>query len=179
MQRRNLASLFISFACLTAAACAESSPVAPAPSAGTAQEVSFSAQSVPGCYDLSFLDNSLQPVATLVVGQELILKAHVDNCSGSPAERGAVAFQYCSYRGLPPNDITRPDEAPLAACESGDAMWRTLLTLKVNASGDALMNFGFVSIPRTIGFRFKYQSQGSGIDSGVSNPADFTWTAAL
>ena len=39
------------------------------------------------------------------------------------------------------------------------------------------MNFGLVVIPRTVGFRFKYASQGSSVASGTGAPADFTWTA--
>jgi len=33
-------------------------------------------------------------------------------------------------------------------------------------------------IPRTVGFRFKYSSKGSGIADGTSEAKDFTWTAA-
>lgn len=178
MERPNRANVIVALVTTFAIlACSEQSPVAPGGAPDAAREANLLAQAVPGCYGLSFLDNSLQPVTTLVVGQELVLKAHVDNCSGGPAQRGAVTFQYCSLKGLPPNDITRADEAPSAACASGEGNWARLVTVQVNASGDALMNFGFVSIPRTIGFRFKYLAQGSGIASGVSDPpADFTWT---
>ena len=175
MLRRNFASLSVFVATMMSVACSEPSPVAPG-AIPDARDVSVVAQAVPGCYQLSFLDNSLQSVSSLVVGQELVLKAHVDNCSGDPAQRGAMTFQYCSLKGLPPNDITRPDEAPSAACATGEGKWARLVSVDVNASGDALMNFGFVSIPRTFGFRFKYLAQGSGIASGVSDAADFTWT---
>jgi hypothetical protein len=37
------------------------------------------------------------------------------------------------------------------------------------------MNFGIVRIPRTVGFRFRYASQGSGIASGISAARNFTW----
>ena len=123
MSRRHLAGLLIPFGCLTAAACSEQSPVAPGATIQATQVASGNPQAVDGCYDLSFLDNSLQPVTTLVVLNELVLKAHVDDCSGGPAAKGAVTFQYCSLKGLPPNDITRADEAPLSACASGDANW--------------------------------------------------------
>jgi len=180
MERPNRANVIVALVTTFAMlACSEQSPVAPGVVADAAREANLLAQAVPGCYGLSFFDNSLLPVSTLVVGQELVLKAHVDNCSGGPAQRGAVTFQYCSLKGLPPNDITRADEAPSAACATGEGNWARLVTVQVNASGDALMNFGFVSIPRIIGFRFKYLAQGSGIASGVSDPpADFTWTAA-
>jgi hypothetical protein len=179
MERPNRANVLVglitTFAIL---ACSEQSPVGPdgAPDAG--RGANLAAQVVPGCYGLSFLNNSLQPVSTLVVLNEAVLKAHVDNCAGNAAQRGAVTFQYCSLKGGPPNDITRADEAPSAACATGEGNWARLVTVQVNASGDALMNFGYVSIPRTIGFRFKYLAQGSGIASGVSDPADLTWTAA-
>jgi hypothetical protein len=88
-----------------------------------------------------------------------------------------VTFQYCSYRGLPPHDITRADEAPSSACADGSATWKNLLSLSVNASGNAFMDFGIVRIPRTIGFRFKFTARhGAGdIASGMSQPRDFTW----
>ena len=80
-----------------------------------------------GSYILSFVDNNLQPVSTLIVGtQELILKAHVDDGAGNPAQKGSVSFQYCGYKGLPPNDITRADEAPSAACANGAASWTSI-----------------------------------------------------
>ena len=169
--------IFALFTTAATLACSEISPVGPSSAPDAGREANVVAQTVQGCYGLSFLSSSLQPVSTLVVLQELVLKAHVDNCSGIAAQRGSVTFQYCSLKGGPPNDITPPDEAPMAACATGQGSWARLTTVPVNASGDALMNFGFVRIPRTIGFRFKYQSQRSGIASGDSNPADFTWTA--
>lgn len=47
-----------------------------------------------------------------------------------------------------------------------------------DASGskrNAGVDFGFVSNPRTIGFRFEYIGQGSGIANGASAPGDVTW----
>jgi hypothetical protein len=113
-----------------------------------------------------------------VLSEELVLGAHIESSSGVPAQRGAVSFQYCSFKGLPPGDITRADEAPSAACDSGLAVWKNLVNVQVNASGDAYMDFGIVQIPRTVGFRFRYQAQGSGVANGVSAPTDFTWIAA-
>ena len=43
--------------------------------------------------------------------------------------------------------------------------------------GIACLNFGAVSNPRVVGFRFKYSSQGGNIASGMSAPANFEWTA--
>jgi hypothetical protein len=190
---RRLVILIAAFS-ICSGACTQRSPTAPtrasdehasqpssAPSSGQPIDSSATtaAQAVPGIYELSFVDTSLQPVTTLVVGtQELELAAHVTNGSGAPAQGGAVRFQYCSYKGLPPYDITRADEAPLAACESGEAIWKNLVTVPVNASGYAYMDFGIVQIPRTVGFRFIYVSQGSGIANGTSLPEDFTWVAS-
>ena len=178
MKTRNRATvIFALFTTVATLACSELSPVGPSGVPDAGREANVLAQTVAGCYGLSFFNSGLQPVSTLVVFQELVLKAHIDNCSGNPAQRGSVTFQYCSLKGGPPNDITRADEAPMAACATGQGSWSRLTTVPVNASGDALMNFGFVRIPRTIGFRFKYAAQGTGIASGVSAPADFTWTA--
>jgi hypothetical protein len=174
------------FSALSVAACSSQSPVTP--SAAPVAEGSLSArgsQAAPGIYELSFhawLGGVLQEVSSLSVGsQELILRAHVTDSSGAPAQRGTVTFEYCSYKGLPSNDITRPDEAPKEACEQGSADWARLTSLPINSgcptfgAGNACMNFGFVRIPRVVGFRFRYSPQGSGIAAGVSLSKDFTW----
>jgi hypothetical protein len=147
------------------------------------------AQAVPGSYELSFhvLRNGiLEPVSSLAVSsEELILMAQVEDSARVPAQAGAATFEYCSFKGLPPNDITRPDEAPKEACDAGLARWARLTTVKLDAgtcpgfgAGSACMNFGIVQIPRTVGFRFRYTGQGSGIASGVSAEINFTWTPA-
>jgi hypothetical protein len=197
MSHRNFA-IFLAALGLASVACSTQSPLAPGPpgdevprpsvmpaSTGRTSADTFTALhaagTVPGSYELFFLSSG-QIVPTLPVCgpsscQELTLRAHVESSVG-PADRGAVTFQYCSFRGGPPNDITRPDEAPSSACEvDGTARWANLLSMKVNESGDASMNFGFVRIPRTVGFRFRYSPQGGEIASGVSAAEDFTWTA--
>ena len=195
MSQRRL-MLIIAVLAFTSAACSTPSPVGPsasdissspgAPSSPGQSSIARTATSnaaaaVAGSYDLSFFSNG-QEVTTLSVCQpstcpELILRAHVEGGAG-PAQRGAVTFQYCSYKGGPRNDLSRPDEAPSSACEiDGTARWVSLLTLKVDVNGDASMNFGYVTIPRTIGFRIRYSPQGSGIASGGSLPEDFVWTA--
>jgi hypothetical protein len=143
------------------------------------------AQQVPGKYELFFFKSgpsglesvSSLPVCTSSACEELILNAHItEESSGLPAQKGLVVFEYCSYKGLPPNDITRADEAPLEACDiDGTAKWANLATLKVNQSGDAFLNFGVVLIPRTVGFRFQFKGQGS-IANGESDPKNFVWT---
>jgi hypothetical protein len=175
VKRTTLASVFI---VLVLTACSES-PVVPGSSANDARQVAARQTAVAGVYGLAFLDHSLQPVTTLTVGgPELILKAHVTDAFGNPAQRGTVEFQYCSLKGGPPNDINRADETPSADCLTNSASWARLASLSVDSNGNAFLNFGYVSIPRTIGFRFKYSSQGSGIASGISAPQDFTWIAA-
>jgi hypothetical protein len=133
MLRRNLAGAIALVASMSTIACSEQSPVSP-PDNLDARNAGLVAQAVPGCYELSFLDNSLQPVATRVVGEELILKAHVHNCSGVPAQRGSVTFQYCSLKGLPPNDITRADEAPSASM----CGWRCYLGPAAHAQSERI-----------------------------------------
>lgn len=144
------------------------------------------AQPVPGTYELFFYKivsgelvaaESL-PVCTESACQVLILNAQIRDSNGLPASGGIVTFQYCSYKGLPPNDITRADEAPTSACEDGSGIWKSLATIPVNESGDAFYNFGAVLIPRTVGFRFKYSAQGSGIERATILGQDFVWTAA-
>jgi hypothetical protein len=173
MGRRNLAGyLAVGGAAFALLACSDQSPVAPT---STDLPVFVRTAAASGSFQLSFFANGLQPVSSLPVFQELILGAHIADGSGAPARGGSVTFQYCSLKGGPPNDISRADEAPSAACATRDASWANLTSVPVNAAGDAYMNFGFVSIPRTVGFRIKYTGQGSGIANGVSGPSDFTW----
>ena len=129
---------------------------------------------------------TLQEVMSLPVQTaELILMASVTSSTGSAAQAGTVTFEYCSYKGGSPNDITRADEAPREACEQGTASWARLTSLSVSPGmcpalgpGYACMNFGVVRLPRDVGFRFRYASQGSGIASGTSQSKNFTWTIA-
>ncbi|MBA3406122.1 MAG: hypothetical protein H0U13_15805 [Gemmatimonadaceae bacterium] len=176
MARRNLARLFLVVVFAAGSAgCSDRSPLAPTVQPDIPQTMGRLV-SVSGVYELTFLHRG-QPVTSLPVGQEVVLKAHVEDAAGSPAQRGSVTFQYCSRKG-PSNDISRADEAPKSECESGAASWARLQTITVNTSGDAFAGFCCPSIPRTVGFRFKYSSQRSGIADGVSAPKDFTWVPA-
>ena len=176
---------------LVLAGCSNQSPIAPeSPSAAAGgASASDARSSSPGVYTLSFIarvDGTVQEVTSLpVLSTELNLKAYVTSNAGEPAQGGAVTFEYCSFKGGPRNDITRPDEAPKEACDQGGASWVRLTSLPVNAgtcpelgTGYACMNFGIVSIPRDIGFRFRYSPQGSGIASGTSEATNFTWVPA-
>jgi hypothetical protein len=173
---------------VAAGGCSAESPVVPTSSSVMAGEQSAKAsQAAPGLYDLSFNvfeNGTYQEVSSLPVkSQELILKAYVTNSSGSPAQKGSVTFEYCSYKG-PANDINRPDEAPLEACAQGTASWARLASMSVTAgrcpllgNGYACVNFGVVQIPRDVGFRIRYEPQGSGIAAGMTTPQNFTWVA--
>ena len=125
------------------------------------------AQGVPGIYEISFCPGSI-----LSVGQEVILHAHVTDTFGNGALSGYVQFQVCQ-RG-------RRNPQPSSACDiDGTARWFTLRTKwQVNPPqgnlcgtcpptdpGNACVDWGAVVNPRTIGFRFKYVSQGSGIST--------------
>lgn len=172
------------------AACSSQSPVTPSPGSAPAGDLSARlAAAVPGVYDLSFNvfhNGTYQEVSSLpVISQELILKAYVTDSSGLPAQKGTVTFEYCSYKGGPPNDIARADEAPKESCEQETASWARLTAVSVSAgrcptlgTGYACMNFGIVRIPRDVGFRIRYEPQGSGIAAGMTVPENFTWVAA-
>ncbi len=158
----------------TMIACAES-PIAPT---GVHQSalVTVTAQPVEGFYDLRFLNTSHVEVANLQFGQALILQAHITDAGGNPAQGGSVVFQYCSLKGYPPNDIEHVDEAPLEKCEvTGEGTWAHLATRDVDTSGNAEMTFCCSTITPTIGFRFKYLGQGSGIANRTSGPENFNW----
>jgi hypothetical protein len=184
MAFRNLASL--AFAVLGAAAfvaCSDQSPVIPSATPDGLRDPSPLSRPIPGSYELSFVSGGQEvsnlPVCTESVCQALGLKASVEDASRVPAQRGTVIFEYCSFKGLPPNDIQRADEAPKEACQTGEATWAQLITVKVDASGNIpVVGFGVVFIPRTVGFRFRYLGQGSGIANGVSEPENFTWVNA-
>ena len=130
------------------------------------------------------VDGTLKEVTSLPVQTaELTLKAAVTSSTGTAAQAGTVTFEYCSYKGRPPNDISRADEAPKEACEQGTATWARLRSLYVSSAcpalepGYACLSFGIVRLPRDVGSRFRYASQGSGIASGTSQSKNFTWTA--
>ena len=169
-----------------AGACAGQSPAAPGLSSGSvpmavdaaAPNAGSAATILPGTYVLTFHNTAGAEVTTLPVLNELILKAHITDGLGQPAQGGTVTFEYCSRKGLPPNDITRADEAPTSECQAGTARWKSLLNLAVNQFGEAAMDFGFVQIPRTIGFRIRYQGgRRVGIADGVGGPRDIEITA--
>jgi hypothetical protein len=172
MSHRNVAIVLAAVLGFTLVACSGSSPVEPS-GVGV-----LPPQPVSGSYKLAFFKSGpsgLEAVSSLPFFEELILGAHVENSSGLPAQLGTVTFEYCSRIGFPTDDITQVDEAPIEVCANGSGRWAPLVTIAVNKSGDAFMNFGFVRITPLIGFRFQYSGQGGAIASGVSTPSDFAF----
>ena len=176
MLRRILSTLTVAATAFALVACSDSSPTQP----GNSPSPTSPNSSGPGSYQLTFFinPNSPQPVSSLPFGQELFLRAHVDDSSGRPAKDGRVTFEYCSLNGRPKNDITNIDEAPIEACADGTATWTPLDTVVVQVDGTATMFFGAVRVTPMIGFRFQYLNSNpasGGIASGVSAPANFTF----
>ncbi len=180
------AKFVVGVVCLASAissvACVGQSPAAPGPgstlepSALTGGTTQARAVAVPGTYTLIFLNRGIE-VTSLPVLNELVLKVRVTDSLGQAAQTGTVTFEYCS-RGGRPNDITNADEAPMSECAAGTAAWKSLLRVSVNQFGEAAMNFGFVRIPRIIGFRGRYQGgKRAGIADGVAGPRDIEFTA--
>jgi hypothetical protein len=141
------------------------------------------AQGVPGTYQLSFCAEG-QPIgSTLFVGQELVLHAYVADSLGTPASRGQVVFQVCTRGGHAiPND-----PQPSSACDiDHTASWvsltfprlpldgTTCLSCLPAGLGNACLGYGSVQSVRTVGFRFKYLGQGSGIANGIDTK-DVSW----
>src|SRR5262245_9619616 len=83
------------------AACSGHSPAQPTTPAEAVAglDMTSAGSGTPGSYVLSFNDHTLTEVTSLPVGEELVLKAHVDDSSGLPAQKGSVAFQVCRRGG--------------------------------------------------------------------------------
>ena len=142
------------------------------------------AQGLPGTYQLSFCPGSI-----LYVNEEVIFHAYVADSLGVPAMAGSVVFQICSRGGVRGGSGAGTDPQPSSACDiDGTAQWvRIYSPLKVrawagsclpclpNGTGNVCTGFGGVAHSRTIGFRFKYSAQGSGIANGISEAKDVTW----
>ena len=156
---------------------------------GHLESVGSGAPTSTGFYELYFhawRNGVLEPVSSMaVLSNELILRAYIYDAFGVPARSGTAVFEYCSYKGRPPNDIERADEAPKEACDAGIASWKRLRSVDLAIPncpgfgiGNACVNFGIVRIPRDVGFRFRFGGKRLDIDPGVSQAANFTWTAS-
>lgn len=87
----------LSLAAVALVACSESLPVAP--QANSERSIALARVTpVAGVYDLSFWNRG-QLVTTLTVGQELILKAHVQSATGAPAQAGSRHFPVLLSQG--------------------------------------------------------------------------------
>jgi len=165
---RNRASAIVALAATFAlVACSERLPVAPdGPPDGGARLV---VKAATGSYVISFLKETstgLAPAADAEpLGTYLVLKSEVRDDSGNLAQSGSVKYEYCWFED---------DYAPSSRCDSGSGTWRRHMTVRVDPIG-SLVGFGSCSTPRTIGFRFPYSGQGSGIANGASQSRDFTW----
>jgi hypothetical protein len=169
-------------------ACSDRPPAAPSTPTGVlsgATPESIDAPSAPtveGTYILSLATTTGQVVSTLPVSgfglsSELLLWAQVRDSSGGLASGGTVIFQVCKLKG---------SYAPSAECDSGAGTWSHFATVRVAAgsclpfapeTGNVCITFGGSSAPRTIGFRYRYIGQGTGIASDESESKDMTWVA--
>ncbi len=152
-------------------ACSAQPPVAPSASEALTGDLSAQggAASASGTYVISFLSGRGGPLVNdmLNVGQSLALKATVTDAAGQLATQGAVAFEYCSFKGEP---------APKARCESGPGAWKHHMTMRMDVSGFPPQGeWGACSTPRSIGFRFRYMARGSAISAATSASKDATW----
>lgn len=135
-------------------ACSDQTPVSPETADISLGPPGLEAQPVLGTYDLEFSWS----------GTALTIITHVRAGNDEAPEGGSVTIQYCSLKGLPPDDITQPDEAPASACEDRSGRWRTLDMISLDPSGDAAYYFGPVTVVTVIGFRFTYSGRGSGVE---------------
>lgn len=150
---------------LASVACAGESLVAPH---ATPQDVRYAAilarPAEGSLYQLS--------VYATTFGTGATLDAYVLDAFGAPATDGSATFYYCSLQGNP---------APSGTCLTGGGRWARYGSAGIIDAGPnqghALLGFS-ASQPSgtTIGFRFRYSGQGSGIASASSdNVADYTW----
>jgi hypothetical protein len=187
MSRRAPVRLIVATAwAVSLTACSGQSPLEPS-ATGANGGPAARIEAVAGTYDLTFwarVDGTYQIVSSLPVqGPAMVLRADV-SAGGIAATQGTVVFEYCSYKKGPANDINRPDEAPKEACEDGStASWARLRSVTIDGDGgcralgggSACALFGSVQIPRTVGFRYRFSGQRSGIASGTSPALNFTW----
>ena len=118
---------------------------------------------------------------------ELIDRAYVTDSSGSPALKGRVTFEICSDKGGPPNDITRPNEAPKESWgEDGaghlGASGFSVGRVRFSAQPQALVTHASTSASSV--FRgssasaFATSRREAGIPAGVTPPENFIWVEA-
>ena len=149
----------------TMVACADESPVAPHATPTDVRYATIPARATEGTlYQLS--------VYATTGGTGAVLDAYVLDASGAPATSGTAVFSYCSFRGNP---------APSETCLTGGGRWARYGSAgiircwsELGTRTDGLHQ----SQPSgsTIGFSFRYSSQGSGIASAPGdNVADYTW----
>jgi hypothetical protein len=185
MSCRALTTLIVAVASV---ACSERSPAAPSPAGAVPSSATLEGsggltpQAVGGSYTLNLANTTGQIVSTLPTcghNGELLLWAQVRDSSGGLAPGGTVILEVCRRGGG--SSTLRPS----AECDGGAASWSHVSTVKVTEgcprlapeTGNACRLFGCMPTPRTIGFRFRYIGQGTGIANGVSASQDMTWVA--
>jgi hypothetical protein len=163
-----LAALGFALGMVAIIACSEQSPAGPQHTPDNdAQGLTLLSQPVDGSYELDLF----------LSGSELILRAFVTELtSGEPAQGGRVAFQICLDRGGPTLQMVPLPSSECGAGGSGN--WVNLGGLELETcpglgAGYACLSFGTAPSSATVGFRFRYIGQGSGIANGVSDPEDF------
>jgi len=132
-----------------------------------------------GTYQISCFTTGLSPepctpgptanTFETAVNTAVKLDAHVTDSSGNLAMRGLWIFQDCLLKGIP---------APSVQCDSGSGLWSNIQEVHFQSGlkFDVRIAYGIVSTAQTIGFRFRYPAQGSGIANGISNSIDVTWS---
>ena len=147
-----------------AVSCSDNPAVAPEVTGDGHAYEARATQPPAGTYEMSFLPTSS--------GLGVILRGHVEDASGNPAQSGTVTFQYCSLRGVP---------APSVNCDTRSGNWARWGSAAIIPSpspfeGDALMAYDLAPPSgTTIGFRFRFTGRNSGIADGMSAPKDYTF----
>lgn len=123
---------------------------------------SVSAKPVTGSYKIEFPSGN-----QLSAGSTIVVRAVVrDPVNLAPS--GTIVWQICK-------DSSGSGVAS-ATCDAGTARWDSWFRDPVDpACGCAQFGVQNPNV-QTIGYRYKYVGQGSGIANGISSPADAVWT---
>ena len=164
--------ILAALAATSGAACSKGSPVAPEASFAvhSNRQETIATTAASGTYEIFFLKSTLHGLVplqdfTLNVHEYLALMSEIRDSNGVRAEVGTVTYEYCEKQNV---------KMPSSECDSGSGRWTRLFSMPVDPIGSRVA-FGTCSIPRTIGFRVRYNGKASGIASGVSASRDVSW----
>jgi hypothetical protein len=164
--------ILAALAATSGAACSQGSPVAPEASFAvhSNRQETIATTTASGTYEIFFLKSTLhglEPLQdfTLNVREYLVLMSEIRDSNGVRVEVGTVTYEYCEKQNV---------KVQSSECDSGRGRWTRLLSMSVDPIGSRA-GFGTCSTPRTIGFRVRYNGQGSDIASGVSASRDVSW----